>query len=111
VGKHGVRVQVAELTDLLRLAPQDGATLSQSPSPPWASVYTTEGFDPIDGANRVHLLSRSRHVVYAYAGQGDNGQALAAGTGSIARAGSASIACALRPPRKGAAWRRASWPV
>jgi ribosomal protein S18 acetylase RimI-like enzyme len=35
----------------------------------------------VDGANRVQLLSRSRHVVYAHASEG--GQALAVGTGSI----------------------------
>ncbi len=80
-GEHGVLVQVAKLTGLLRLAPIDAATLSAAPSAPWASVYTANGFDPVDGAHRVQLLSRSRHVVYACVSEG--GQALAAGTGSI----------------------------
>jgi len=84
-GTQAVVVQVAALTDLLRLGPSDGANLDTAPSARWASVYTAEGFDPIDGANRVQLLSRSRHVVYADAGQGDDGQALAAGTGSISQ--------------------------
>ena len=84
-GHHGVLVQVAELDGLLRLAPPDEAKLSATPSAAWASVYTAEGFDPVDGANRVHLLSRSRHVVYAHAGEGDDGRALAAGTGSISQ--------------------------
>jgi len=78
---HGVLVQTAELADLLRMAPADAATLSAMPSSPWASVYTADGFDPVDGANRVQLLSRSRHGVYAHASEG--GEALAAGTGSI----------------------------
>ncbi len=82
-GHHGVLVQVAELAGLLRLAPPDAATLSASPSAPWASVYTADGFDPVDGANRVQLLSRSRHVVYAHVSEG--GQALAAGTGAISQ--------------------------
>jgi ribosomal protein S18 acetylase RimI-like enzyme len=82
-GHHGVLVQVAELDGLLRMAPAGAATLSATPSAPWASVYTADGFDPVDGANRVQLLSRSRHGVYAYASEG--GQALAAGTGSISR--------------------------
>ena len=82
-GHHGVLVQVAELTGLLRLAPPDAATLNAAPSAPWAAVYTADGFDPVDGANRVHLLSRSRHVVYACVSEG--GQALAAGTGSISQ--------------------------
>lgn len=83
VGTQAVLVQVAELAGLLRLAPPDTATLSTTPSAAWASVYTAEGFDPVDGANRVQLLSRSRHVVYAHVSEG--GQALAAGTGSISQ--------------------------
>ena len=83
VGTQAVLVQVAELAGLLRLAPSDAATLSATPSAPWASVYTADGFDPVDGANRVQLLSRSRHVVYACVSEG--GQALAAGTGSISQ--------------------------
>ncbi len=82
-GQHGVLVQVAELPGLLRLAPPDSAALHPAPSAPWASVYTADGFDPVDGAHRVQLLSRSRHVVYAHVGEG--GQALAAGTGSISQ--------------------------
>ncbi len=82
-GHHGVLVQVAELDGLLRMAPAGAATLSATPSAPWASVYTADGFDPVDGANRVQLLSRSRHVVYAHASEG--GQTLAAGTGSISQ--------------------------
>ena len=82
-GHHGVLVQVAELAGLLRLAPSDAATLSTTPSKEWASVYTANGFDPVDGANRVQLLSRSRYVVYAHVSE--NGQALAAGTGSISQ--------------------------
>jgi ribosomal protein S18 acetylase RimI-like enzyme len=82
-GQHGVLVQVAELAGLLDLALPGAATLSASPSTPWASVYTAEGFDPVDGAHRVQLLSRSRHVVYAHVSEG--GQALAAGTGSFSQ--------------------------
>ncbi len=83
VRTQGVLVQVAELAGLLRLAPPDAATLSATPSAAWASVYTAEGFDPVDGANRVQLLSRSRHGVYACVSEG--GQALAAGTGAISQ--------------------------
>ena len=80
---HGVLVQVTDVAGLLRMAPADAATLSATPRAPWASVYTADGFDPVDGANRVQLLSRSRHVVYAHASEG--GQALAVGTGSISQ--------------------------
>jgi len=78
---HGVLVQVTDVAGLLRMAPTDAATLSATPSAPWASVYTADGFDPVDGANRVQLLSRNPQAVYAYASEG--GEALAAGTGSI----------------------------
>ena len=80
LAQHPVLVQVAELGGLLQRGPHD-ATLNPTPSAPWASVYSGEGFDAADGANRVQLLSRSRHVVYAHVSKG--GQALAAGTGSI----------------------------
>lgn len=80
--QHPVRVQVADLAGLLQLAAHDAA-LQATPSAPWASVYTGEGFDAADGANRVQLLSRSRHVAYAHVSEG--GQALAAGTGSISQ--------------------------
>ncbi|MDH4480426.1 MAG: GNAT family N-acetyltransferase [Rhodoferax sp.] len=83
VGTQAVLVQVAEVAGLLRLAPNDAATLSASPSTEWASVYTADGFDPVDGANRVQLLSRSRHGVYVHVSEG--GQALAAGVGSISQ--------------------------
>jgi len=80
--QHPVLVQVADLAGLLQLGAQN-ATLSAVPSAPWASVYSGEGFDAADGAHRVQLLSRSRHVVYAHVSEG--GQALAAGTGSISQ--------------------------
>jgi len=82
-GQQAVLVQVAELAGLLRLAPQDAATVDATPSAPWASVYTAEGFDPVDGAHRVQLLSRSPHAVYAHVME--EGQPLAAGTGAISQ--------------------------
>jgi hypothetical protein len=39
-GTQAVVVQVAELTDLLRLGPSDAANLATAPSARWASVYT-----------------------------------------------------------------------
>ena len=39
--------------------------LTKQPTTAWTSVYLSEDFDPIDGANRVRALSRSRYLVYA----------------------------------------------
>ncbi|WP_374655386.1 GNAT family N-acetyltransferase [Phenylobacterium sp.] len=40
------------------------AAVADAPDQGWASVFTSEGFDPIDGANRVAALTRSPHAVY-----------------------------------------------
>jgi len=78
-----VHVQVAPTRALLELAAPDRAVIQARPNPHWACVYTADGFDPQDGANRVKLLSRSAHAVYAHVSQ--DGQALAAGVGVISQ--------------------------
>jgi len=62
--------------------------VSNAPYPEWARVYQAEGFDPVDGAQRVRALSRSRNAVYACVLEDDN--ALAAGTAAFSH-GWASI--------------------
>lgn len=74
-----VHVQVAPTRKLLELAASEQVVIQARPTPPWASVYTADGFDPQDGANRVQLLSRSAHAVYAHVER--EGQTLAAGVG------------------------------
>jgi N-acetylglutamate synthase len=39
--------------------------LALAPSADWQSVYLAPGFDPVDGASRVAILSRGSHTLYA----------------------------------------------
>lgn len=59
------------------------AELSTTPTEAWRSVYLSDDFDPVDGANRVRALSRSQCVVYA--SLADARGAIAAGTASFSQ--------------------------
>jgi ribosomal protein S18 acetylase RimI-like enzyme len=55
--------------------------LTPQASEEWKSVYLSEGFDPVDGANRVRALSRSNYLVFAHIS--DDAGPIAAGTASF----------------------------
>jgi GNAT superfamily N-acetyltransferase len=55
--------------------------ISAQPTTAWNSVYLSESFDPIDGANRVKALSRSRYLLYATVQ--DKAVPIAAGTAAL----------------------------
>jgi RimJ/RimL family protein N-acetyltransferase len=40
------------------------------PDDAWAAVFLGEGFDPVDGAHRVKVLTRSPDAAYGAAGEG-----------------------------------------
>ena len=65
-----------------------GADLAAAPGEGWASVFLGDGFDPVDGANRVRLLSRAKEAVFASVRV--NGRVVATGVGSFSH-GWASI--------------------
>lgn len=73
--------QVAPLTPAWAAAQIPGIVISEKPTEAWKSVYLSEGFDPVDGLNRVNALSRSQCVQYACIER--DGRAIAAGTASI----------------------------
>lgn len=81
-------VQVGSVQQMRSICQAPPAEVSDRPTPAWSSVYLAEGFDPVDGANRVQALSRSRHVVYASVQE--NGLSVAAGTAALSQ-GWASI--------------------
>ncbi|WP_092007943.1 GNAT family N-acetyltransferase [Polaromonas sp. OV174] len=62
--------------------------LAATPDEAWASVFLGEGFDPVDGANRVRLLGRAQDAVFASLRV--DGRAVAAGAASFSH-GWASI--------------------
>jgi len=69
--RHGYRaaqptlVEIGSAAALRQRIPAPPASLERVPDDAWASVYTGEGFDPVDGACRVRALSRARDAVFA----------------------------------------------
>ncbi len=57
--------------------------LGSQPTEAWTSVYLSEDFDPVDGANRVRALSRGPCLVYA--SLSDDTGPIAAGTASFSQ--------------------------
>lgn len=45
------------------------ARILDHPDDAWAAVFSSEGFDPVDGAHRVAVLTRSPDAIYAAAGE------------------------------------------
>lgn len=79
-----VQVQTATVQALRHAAAQASAppaTRSPTPCTAWSSVYTAEGFDAVDGAQRAQLLSRSAGACFAYVQSGE--LSLAAGVGCV----------------------------
>jgi len=71
------RVQLASTHTVRAVSTQAPAAISASPDPAWAALFLGEGFDPVDGANRVAALSRAPDALYASVVEG--GQTVAAG--------------------------------
>ena len=82
------QVQVGTARAMAQQFSRAGADLAAAPDEAWASVFLGEGFDPVDGANRVRLLSRAKEAVFASVRV--NGRVVAAGVGSFSH-GWASI--------------------
>jgi N-acetylglutamate synthase len=57
------------------------AEVADAPDAAWAQLFLGEGFDPVDGAHRVALLSRAKGT--AFASLLENGEAVAGGAGSF----------------------------
>lgn len=49
----------------------EAANVAEAPGAGWARVFTSEGFDPADGQNRVAALTRSPDAVYGGVAEGD----------------------------------------
>ena len=52
------------------------ARILDAPDDAWAAVFLGEGFDPLDGAHRVKVLTRSPDAIYGAAGEGGETQAV-----------------------------------
>lgn len=64
-------VKTGRPAQMIAAAHGAGAPVSRAPDQGWASVFTSEGFDPADGANRVAALTRSPDAVYAAIAEGE----------------------------------------
>ena len=74
-------VQIGSAQRLLQVFGTGRGTLNTQPTAAWSDVYVAPGFDAVDGAHRVHALSRSPHVVYASLADAEG--PVAAGTASF----------------------------
>lgn len=64
-------VKVGAPAEMIAAARGEAALVASAPDAGWASVFTSEGFDPADGANRVAALTRSPDAVYGGIAEGD----------------------------------------
>ena len=58
-------VQVAATESVLRVSDGPPAATAPRPDEAWAAVFLGKGFDPVDGASRVAILSRAPGALFA----------------------------------------------
>jgi len=78
VGAKATLVQTASAQRMQQVSSGIPATVGRQPDDAWAALFLGEGFDPVDGANRVRALSRAPDSRYASVREG--GRTLACGT-------------------------------
>ena len=59
------QVQISRVSHVAQALSGDGVELTTAPDAAWSAVFLGEGFDPVDGAHRVKLLSRAKDAVFA----------------------------------------------
>ncbi len=81
VSEQPTLVKTGGASGMMAAARGEPAPVESAPGPGWAAVFTSEGFDPADGANRVAALSRSPDAVYGGISDGD--RTIAVGVGAF----------------------------
>jgi ribosomal protein S18 acetylase RimI-like enzyme len=76
-----IQVHCAAVSAIPRTTSGDRVAVCTAPDDGWASVFLGEGFDPIDGASRVRILSRAPQALFASVRE--DGRTVAAGMGSF----------------------------
>jgi N-acetylglutamate synthase len=74
-------VQVGSALAMRKMVDTLLAEVADAPDAAWAQLFLGEGFDPVDGAHRVALLSRAQGTAFASVRQ--NGETVAGGAGSF----------------------------
>ena len=64
-------VKVGSPGAMIAAARGEPALVASVPDAGWARVFTSEGFDPADGANRVAALTRTPEAAYGGVAEGD----------------------------------------
>lgn len=64
-------VKIGAPAGMIAAARGEPAAVASAPDAGWARVFTSEGFDPADGASRVAALTRSPDAVYGGVAEGD----------------------------------------
>jgi len=77
VSEQPTLVKVGSAAAMIAAARGAPAEVAEAPGDGWAQVFTGEGFDPADGANRVAALTRSPDAVYG--GVREDGRTIAVG--------------------------------
>ena len=75
------------------------ARILTQPDEAWAAVFLGDGFDPIDGAHRVAVLTRSPDAAYGAAGEG--GATHAVGVASFGARWAGIHGMRTRPAQRG----------
>lgn len=74
-------VQTGHALAMRALVEKPIADVDDEPDAAWSQLFLGEGFDPVDGAHRVKLLSRAQSTAFASVRQA--GETLAGGDGSF----------------------------
>lgn len=74
-------VQVGSASRMREVCDALPARVTSTADDAWAAPFLTAGFDPVDGANRIHALRRAQNAVYATIC--DGAQTLACGTAAF----------------------------
>jgi ribosomal protein S18 acetylase RimI-like enzyme len=83
VGDKPTQVHIAETSVVRKVSSGPPAEIAMAPDQGWASVFLGEGFDPVDGASRVKILSRAAGTLFASV-RDNEGRTVAAGAASFA---------------------------
>ena len=104
-GGKPTHVQTAATRAVMNVSPGPYADTSARPDAVWAAVFVGEGFDAVDGASRVAILSRAPGALFASIRDGEDTVAAGMGGFSHGWAGVHGMRTALRCRGRGLAGR------
>ncbi len=70
VAEQPTLVKTAPVAAMRAVSADASADILERPDEGWAGVFTSDGFDPVDGANRVAALTRSSQAAYGAVREG-----------------------------------------